>query len=86
MDGELTHVTKNQYRMAEDLDVAEANQDIHAALTVCSFNDAGIHNRTINNEGFQSLADFGILDSDKDVLEMVKHLGSRTEAARSCFC
>jgi len=71
--------------MAEDLDVAEVHQDIHAALTVCNFNDAGIRNRIINNKGFQSLADFGILDSDKDVLEMVKRLGSRTEAAGRVF-
>jgi hypothetical protein len=34
----------------------------------------------INNEGFQSIADFGVLE-DKDVFEMVKRLGNRTVAA-----
>jgi hypothetical protein len=34
----------------------------------------------INNEGFQSIADFGILE-DKDVFEMVKCLGNHTVAA-----
>jgi hypothetical protein len=35
----------------------------------------------VNNEGFKSLVDFGALDDDKDVLEMVKCLGSHMEAA-----
>jgi hypothetical protein len=34
----------------------------------------------INNEGFQSIADFGVLE-DKDVFEMVKCLGGHTVAA-----
>jgi hypothetical protein len=34
----------------------------------------------INNEGFQLIADFGILE-DKNVFEMVKHLGNHTVAA-----
>jgi hypothetical protein len=34
----------------------------------------------INNEGFQSIADFGILE-DKDMFEIVKCLGNRTVAA-----
>jgi hypothetical protein len=28
----------------------------------------------INIESFQSLVDFGVLDDDKDILEMVTHL------------
>jgi hypothetical protein len=35
----------------------------------------------INNDGFQSLPDLSVLDDDKDMLEMVKHLGSHTEEA-----
>jgi hypothetical protein len=47
------------------------NADIHAVLTVCGFMDVGTHTWIINNEGFQSLMDFGVLDDDKDVLEML---------------
>jgi hypothetical protein len=35
----------------------------------------------INIESFQSLVDFGVLDDDKDILEMVMHLGSHMEVA-----
>jgi hypothetical protein len=34
----------------------------------------------INNEGFQLIADFGILE-DKDMFEMVKCVGNHTVAA-----
>jgi hypothetical protein len=57
-----------------------AHPDIHAVLAICDF--ANVVDRTliINNEGFQSIADFGILE-DKDVFEMVKCLGNRTVVA-----
>jgi hypothetical protein len=57
-----------------------AHPDIHAVLAICGF--ANVMDRTsiINNEGFQLLADFGILE-DKDVFKMVKRLGNRTVAA-----
>ncbi len=57
-----------------------AHPDIHAVLVICGF--ANVMDRTsiINNEGFQSIADFGILE-DKDVFEMVKRLGNRMVAA-----
>ena len=57
-----------------------AHPDIHAVLAICGF--ANVMDRTsiINNEGFQSIADFGVLE-DKDVFEMVKRLGNRTVAA-----
>jgi hypothetical protein len=38
------------------------------------------HTLIINNEGFQLIADFGVLE-DKDVFEMVKRLGNCTVAA-----
>jgi hypothetical protein len=57
------------------------NTDIHAVLTVCCFTDVSSHTHIINNVGFQSLMDFGLLDSDKDVFEMVKHLAGHTEGA-----
>jgi hypothetical protein len=47
--------------------------DIHEVLTVSGFVNVADHTLIINNEGFQSIADFGILE-DKDVFEMMKHL------------
>jgi hypothetical protein len=36
----------------------------------------------INNEGFQLVVDFGLLDGEKDMFEMVRHLvGHTTDAA-----
>jgi hypothetical protein len=49
-------------------------------LTVCGFANVVDHTSIINNEGFQSIADFGILE-DKDVFEMVKHLVGHMVAA-----
>jgi hypothetical protein len=54
--------------------------DIHAVLTVCGFGNVVDHMSIINNEGFQSIADFGILE-DIYVFEMVKHLGGHTVVA-----
>ena len=57
-----------------------AHPDIHAVLAICGF--ANVLDRTsiINNEGFQLIVDFGILE-DKDMFEMVKCLGNRNVAA-----
>jgi glutaredoxin-related protein len=57
-----------------------AHPDNHAVLAVCGFANVADHMSIINNEGFQSIADFGILE-DKDVFEMVKRLGNPTVAA-----
>jgi hypothetical protein len=54
--------------------------DIHAVLVICGFANVMDHTSIINNEGFQSIADFGILE-DKDMFEMVKCLGNRMVAA-----
>jgi|JI9StandDraft_1071089.scaffolds.fasta_scaffold212288_2 hypothetical protein len=43
--------------------------------------DVGTCTWITNNEGFKSLPDFGVLVDDNDMLEMVKHLASHTEAA-----
>jgi hypothetical protein len=47
--------------------------DIHTVLVICGFANVVDSMSIINNEGFQSIADFGILEN-KDVFEMVKHL------------
>jgi hypothetical protein len=57
-----------------------AHPDIHAVLAIFGFTNVMDCMSIINNEGFQLIADFGILE-DKDVFEMVKHLGNRTVAA-----
>ncbi len=62
------------------VEVPIPNADIHGLLTVSGFTEIGTCIWIINNEGFQSLLDFGVLDDDKDMLEMVKHLGSHTKA------
>ena len=56
------------------------NADVHAVLTVCGFANLADRTSLIVNEGFQTVADFGLLD-EKDVYEMVKRLGARTAAA-----
>jgi hypothetical protein len=50
-----------------------AHPDIHTVLTVCGFGNVVDDMSIINNEGFQLIVDFGVLE-DKDVFEMVKHL------------
>jgi hypothetical protein len=60
--------------------------DIHAVLAICGF--ANLADRTLifNNEGIQSIADFGVLE-DKDMIlcsiqnERVKNLGNRMVVA-----
>jgi hypothetical protein len=47
--------------------------------------DVGTCTWITNNGGFQSLPDFGVLVDDKDMLEMVKHLASHTEAAGHAY-
>jgi hypothetical protein len=54
--------------------------DIHAVLVICGFANVVDHTLIINNEGFQSIVDFGILE-DKDMFEMVKCLGNHTVVA-----
>jgi hypothetical protein len=57
-----------------------AHPDIHMVLTVCGFANVVDHMLINNNEGFQLIADFGILEY-KDVFEMVMHLVGHTVAA-----
>jgi hypothetical protein len=57
-----------------------AHPDIHAVLAICGFANVVDCTLIINNEGFQSIADFGILE-DNDVFEMAEHLGNCMVAA-----
>jgi hypothetical protein len=56
------------------------NADIHAVLSICGIVTKAHRTSIIVNEGFTSLADFGLL-SKKDVYEMVKRMGSHTAVA-----
>jgi hypothetical protein len=55
--------------------VVVALPDIHMVLAVCDFANVTDCMSIINNEGFQLIVDFGILE-DKDMFEMVKRLGN----------
>jgi hypothetical protein len=54
--------------------------DVYVVLTACCFVNVADSMSIINNKGFQSIVDFGILE-DKDVFEMVKCLGGHTVVA-----
>lgn len=53
--------------------------DLHAVLMTCGIAVEGTRNTIIENEGFTSIEDLGIMEGDKDVLEMAKHLAMRTQ-------
>jgi hypothetical protein len=57
-----------------------AHPDIHAVFGICGFANVVDHTSIINNKGFQSIVDFGVLE-DKDVFKMVKCLDNHTVAA-----
>jgi hypothetical protein len=57
-----------------------AQPDILVVLAICGFANVVDHTSIINNEVFQLIVDFGILE-DKDLFEMVKHLGICTVMA-----
>ena len=56
----------------------QAVQDLTTILTVCGIEDQAKHMSIINNEQFQSLEDFYMFESDKDVDRMAGRLASRT--------
>ena len=56
--------------------------ELNDVLTRCGVNVAAQRTRIINNEGFTTVADFGMLEGDADVAEMAKRLASRPAANR----
>ena len=52
--------------------------DLHAVLTVCGIPAAATRTRIIDNEGFTSVEDLAVLETDTDVSEMAKRMASRT--------
>jgi hypothetical protein len=60
--------------------MADPINDLHLVLETCSILDAATCANIINREGFQSLADLGVLEMDMDVSDMAKRLVSRMQA------
>ena len=60
--------------------MADLIGELSMVFEVCGIVDAGMHTNIINREGFTSLADLGVLETNTDVLELVKRLVSRMQA------
>ena len=58
--------------------VASEIAGIHTVLAVCGVVDPDNRNLIRTGEGLTSIADFGVFDSDRDVVDMEKRLSSRT--------
>ena len=61
---------------------AAAAAEVDAVLDVCGIGDAVQRLRIVQNEGFGTLADFGLMDGDHDVVDMAKRLAGRPAATR----
>src|SRR6056300_1416475 len=60
--------------------MADPLAHVRAVLAVCGIADGATQNRVINNEGFTSLDDFDIMETDLDVADMAKRLSARSPA------
>lgn len=60
--------------------MADPINELNMVFETCGITDAGMRVNIINREGFQSLADLGVLETDTDVSDMAKRLASRTQA------
>ena len=66
-------------QMAELADIVAANiASIRTVLAVCGVVDPDNCNLIRTGEGLNSISDFGVFDSDCDVVDMAKRLSSRT--------
>ena len=65
--------------MAQFAAIVAANiAGIHTVLAVCGVIDPDNRNLVCTGEGLTSIADFGVFDSNRDVVDMAKRLSSRT--------
>jgi hypothetical protein len=55
-------------------------EDLHTVFETCGIHDEDVRTNIINREGFEGLADLGILESDADVTDMAKRMATRTVA------
>ena len=59
--------------------MAAANiNDVDLVLAICGVHDPVTRGNIIAREGFQTLEDLGIMEGDKDVIEMAKRMASRS--------
>ena len=58
--------------------VASNIYGIHTVLSVCGVVDSDNRNLIRTGKGLTLIADFGVSDSDRDVVDMSKRLSSRT--------
>jgi hypothetical protein len=54
--------------------------ELNLVLKTCGILDAATRTNIINREGFMSLDDLGVLETDTDVTEMAKRMATRTQA------
>jgi hypothetical protein len=52
--------------------MADPIGELNMVFEICGIVDAGTCTNIINQEGFTSLVDLGVLETDMDVLEMAK--------------
>ena len=62
--------------------MAQNVAEVHLVLDQCGIHTQQVRNRIINNEGFGSLEDIGLLEGDSDVTEMAKRMATRPTASR----
>ena len=55
-------------------------EDLHTVFETCGIHDEDVRTNIINREGFEGLADLGILESHADVTDMAKRMATRTVA------
>ena len=58
--------------------VAAKISGIHTVLTVCGVVDPDNRNLIRTGKGITLIAEFGVFDSDRDVVDMAKRISSRT--------
>ena len=56
-----------------------ADPIVHLVFKVCGIVDAAMRTNIINQEGFATIEDLGILETDMDVSNMAKRMASRKQ-------
>ena len=60
--------------------MADPIEELNMVFQTCRIADPVVRTNIINREGFTSLEDLGVLETDTDVSDMAKRLASRTQA------
>ena len=60
--------------------MADPIAQLHLVFEVCGIVDGATRNNIINREGFTTIGDLGVLETDSDVSDMAKRMASRTLA------